>query len=43
LDTYDGLIKTYAPPFTQDDHDALGPDDYIMVRFNADGEIVPVD
>lgn len=31
-----GLIKTYTRPFTPDNHDALGPDDYIMVRYQKD-------
>jgi branched-chain amino acid transport system substrate-binding protein len=38
---YEGLIKTYAKPFTPDNHDALGPDDYIMVHYDGD-KIVPV-
>jgi branched-chain amino acid transport system substrate-binding protein len=38
---YQGLIKTYNRPFTPDNHDALGPDDYIMVHYAGD-KIVPV-
>ena len=38
---YEGLIKTYKPPFTHENHDALGPDDYIMVHYEGDN-IVPV-
>jgi branched-chain amino acid transport system substrate-binding protein len=38
---YQGLIKTYARPFTPDNHDALGPDDYIMVHYEGD-KVVPV-
>jgi branched-chain amino acid transport system substrate-binding protein len=38
---YEGLIKTYTRPFTPDNHDALGPDDYIMVHYAGD-KIVPV-
>jgi len=38
---YEGLIKTYKQPFTPDNHDALGPDDYIMVHYEGD-KIVPV-
>ncbi len=38
---YAGLIKTYTRPFTPDNHDALGPDDYIMVHYDGD-KIVPV-
>lgn len=36
-----GLIKTYDKPFSPDNHDALGPSDYIMVRYDGD-KIVPV-
>jgi branched-chain amino acid transport system substrate-binding protein len=39
---YSGLIKTYNRPFTPANHDALGPNDYIMVRYAGD-KIVPVD
>jgi len=41
IDRYDGLIKTYAKPFTPENHDALNENDYIMVRYNGD-DIVPV-
>ena len=30
---YEGLIKTYDHPFSKTEHDALGPGDYIMVRY----------
>ena len=40
--TYQGLIKTYDRPFTPENHDALGPNDYIMVRYEGD-KIVPVE
>ena len=30
LGAYEGLIKTYNPPFTAERHEALGPDDYMM-------------
>ena len=38
---YQGLIKTYDKPFASDNHDALGPEDYIMVHYKGD-EVVPV-
>jgi len=41
LGGYDGLIKTYNPPFTAANHDALGPDDYVMVHYQGN-EIHPV-
>jgi branched-chain amino acid transport system substrate-binding protein len=37
---YDGLIKTYDRPFSSREHDALGPGDYIMVRYEGE-KIVP--
>lgn len=39
---YQGLIKTYVKPFSPDDHDALGPDDYIMVHYKGN-EIQPTE
>ncbi len=40
--SYDGLIKTYEKPFSAEDHDALGPDDYIMVHYDGD-QVVPTE
>jgi len=37
---YDGLIKIYNKPFSKVEHDALGPSDFIMVRYEGD-KIVP--
>jgi branched-chain amino acid transport system substrate-binding protein len=39
--SYQGLIKTYSKPFAADNHDALGPSDYIMVHYDGDN-VVPV-
>ena len=41
IEGYAGLIKTYNKPFGPNDHEGLGPDDYIMVKFEG-GKIVPV-
>lgn len=41
IESHEGLIKTYETPFTPDQHDALGPDDYVFTRF-IDGEIIPI-
>ncbi len=41
IDDYAGLIKTYKKPFGPNDHEGLGPDDYIMVKFEG-SKIVPV-
>ena len=41
IDSYDGLIKTYSTPFTPEQHDALGAEDYVFTRF-IDGEIIPI-
>jgi len=37
---YAGLVKTYEHPFSKTEHDALGPADYIMVRYEGE-KIVP--
>ncbi len=39
--SYTGLIKTYNKPFAANNHDALGPSDYIMVHYQGDS-VVPV-
>jgi branched-chain amino acid transport system substrate-binding protein len=36
IDSYQGLIKNYAKPFTDENHDALNENDYVMVRYNGD-------
>ena len=35
-----GLIKTYEPAFTKDNHDAVGPSDYIMTVWK-DSKLIP--
>lgn len=37
---YEGAIKNYAPPFTENKHDALWSEDYFMTRFNELGDLV---
>ncbi|MBV6342971.1 DctP family TRAP transporter solute-binding subunit [Candidatus Magnetobacterium casense] len=39
---YNGMIKTYSPPFTKTRHDALNVNDYFMATYDADGAIVPI-
>src|ERR1700716_1691722 len=39
--SYEGLIKTYNKPFTAENHDALTPNDYVMVHYEGDS-VVPV-
>jgi len=41
IESYTGLIKTYKKPFATPAHEALAPEDYVMVRYDA-GKIVPV-
>jgi len=38
---YRGLIKTYAPPFTPNRHEALGPRELLVARYRPDGVLVP--
>ena len=42
LERYDGLVRTYDPPFTPDRHDALDALDLRLCRYSADGAIMPV-
>jgi branched-chain amino acid transport system substrate-binding protein len=41
IGNYQGLIKNYTKPFTDENHDALNENDYVMVRYNGD-QIEPV-
>ncbi|WP_407180124.1 ABC transporter substrate-binding protein [Bradyrhizobium sp. STM 3562] len=41
IDSYQGLIKTYRKPFTDENHDALTENDYVMVRYKGD-QIEPI-
>jgi branched-chain amino acid transport system substrate-binding protein len=38
---YEGLIKTYARPFTPENHDAVNENDYVWTQF-IDNQILPV-
>jgi len=40
IGSYEGLIKTYAKPFSPTNQDALGKDDYLWTHFKG-AEIVP--
>ncbi len=42
LGPYDGLVRRYDKPFTQDRHDALSADQVFMARFDAQGALIPV-
>jgi branched-chain amino acid transport system substrate-binding protein len=41
VENYQGLIKNYTKPFTDENHDALNENDYVMVRYNGD-QIEPI-
>ncbi len=36
-----GLVKLYQPPFTHTRHEALGPAELLMARYNREGVLVP--
>lgn len=42
IENIQGLIKTYVDPFSPDNQDALGPEDYIFTNF-VKGEIIPLE
>jgi branched-chain amino acid transport system substrate-binding protein len=41
IDAYDGLIKKYVKPFTPENHDAVGENDYVWTHF-IENQILPV-
>ena len=43
ISSYQGLLKHYHPPFTQERHDALDKHDFILATYNDKGYIVPID
>ncbi len=36
-----GLVKLYKPPFTPARHEALGPAELLLARYNLEGSLVP--
>ncbi|OJT23885.1 ABC transporter substrate-binding protein [Archangium sp. Cb G35] len=40
LGPYEGLVRTYQPPFTPSRHEALSPADYKLATFNPRGVLV---
>lgn len=43
LSPHDGVMKRYAPAFTQQRHDALNRDDYYMAKFTSSGTMLKVE
>ena len=41
VESYDGLIKKYAKPFSAETHDAINENDYVWTQF-IDNQILPV-
>ncbi|WP_417815369.1 ABC transporter substrate-binding protein [Thalassospira alkalitolerans] len=42
LDVYHGLVRTYEPAFTAQNHDALSPEQVFFTKYRADGVLVPI-
>ncbi|WP_422381193.1 ABC transporter substrate-binding protein [Marinicellulosiphila megalodicopiae] len=40
---YSGLIKQYAPAFSESTHEALELPDYLLSQFNQNGRLVPIE
>jgi len=40
---YGGLIKDYKQPFTAARHEALGPEEVFMARYNEDGALIRIE
>ncbi len=43
IEIHEGAVKTYAPPFTADNHDALDERDFFMAVYDREGCIRPVE
>lgn len=41
LPPWQGLVKSYRPAFTPDNHEALSPKELLMARYRDDGVLVP--
>ncbi len=42
LPPFEGAVRRYAPAFTPERHDALGPKEVLFVRIEKDGALTPV-
>jgi branched-chain amino acid transport system substrate-binding protein len=42
LAPFDGAVRRYAPAFTPERHDALGPQQVLFVRVERTGALVPL-
>ena len=42
LERHEGLVRLYQPPFTPEDHDALGPEDLRLATYDENGVIRPL-
>ncbi|WP_247886998.1 ABC transporter substrate-binding protein [Azospirillum sp. SYSU D00513] len=43
VENYRGLVKNFERPFTPDRHEALGPEELLMARFDRQGVLVPAE
>jgi branched-chain amino acid transport system substrate-binding protein len=43
LGPHNGLVRDYNPPFSDKNHEALGPEQVFFAKYRADGAIVPVE
>jgi branched-chain amino acid transport system substrate-binding protein len=42
IDSYSGVVKSYNPPFSEKNHEALAYHDYFMAKYNKNGYLVPM-
>lgn len=42
LPAFEGAIKRYDPAFTATNHDALGPEQVVFVKFDSTGALIPI-
>ncbi|MBF0219682.1 MAG: TRAP transporter substrate-binding protein DctP [Gammaproteobacteria bacterium] len=43
IDTHDGLLRYYSPPFSATEHDVIGGLPLLLARYNSDGKVIQAD
>jgi ABC-type branched-subunit amino acid transport system substrate-binding protein len=42
ISSYNGLVKNYSRPFSENNHEALDSNDFFLAKYDDEGRIIPV-
>lgn len=42
IQSFDGLVKHYQPPFTSENHDALNQEDFFLAKYDEHSNVIPI-